>query len=309
MSRLRTEISSALIRMFVKRRSWGPDETALARRARRVFGTPNALLWLYSRGVSIRTVRESSVTGEWLEPDQQGDEPLTMLYIHGGGFVSCTARTHRPITTTLARAGVRVFAVEYRRAPEHRFPYALNDVVAAYRWLVSGGTLAHTISIAGDSAGGGLVLSTLVSLRDAGDPLPACGVMLSPWTDLAGTGKTITSNEKRCAMFFAPNIRDFARAYVGEESPLHPLASPLYADLKGLPPVLLQVGEPELLRDDAVGVHDRITALGGQSTLEIWQDVPHVWHMLAGILPESNQALQGIVRFVREQVKRGARQP
>src|SRR5512135_3418350 len=186
---LRSRFFSLAVRVFIRRRKWGPvgDEQALVRRARRAFGAPRWLRRLRTRDVRIERVRTGAVTGEWVIPRNAGDGVI--LYFHGGAYVACSAGTHRQVTAALARrTGRRVFAFDYRRAPEHRFPAALEDAVAAYHWLLAEAVPPASIALAGDSAGGGLLIATLLYLRDTGDPLPACGVCLSPWTDLAGTG-------------------------------------------------------------------------------------------------------------------------
>ena len=292
--------------MLVRRRRWGKDEQAVARRARRLFGTPLPLQWLRTRGLNVRPVNDSNggegvVRGEWIEPERADDDAV-IFYIHGGGYVSCSAATHRPITASLARlARRRVFSLDYRLAPEHRYPAALDDAVAAYEWLLAHACVApNAISFAGDSAGGGLVLACLLRLRDAGLPLPACAVCFSPWTDLAGTGESQHFNDGRCAMFRTENNHEFALAYLGDASPRDPYASPAYADLAGLPPLLLQVGSTELLLDDARRVHQKIQAAGGRSRLEVYEDVAHCWQMLDGFVPEARAALRQAASFIRE---------
>jgi acetyl esterase/lipase len=305
---------SASVRLLVRRKRWGEDERAVARRARRLFGSPNPFAWLRTRGVRVRPVNENSngvsVRGEWIEPERAGDgsdgsgSGGVIFYIHGGGFVSCSAATHRPITASLARlAGRRVFSLDYRLAPEHRYPAALDDAVAAYNWLLTReGIPASAISFAGDSAGGGLVLASLLRVRDAGVPPPACAVCFSPWTDLAGTGASQRFNDGRCAMFRTGNANECAQVYLGDASPREPYASPAYADLAGLPPLLLQVGSTELLLDDARRVHEKIQAANGSSRLEIYEDVAHCWQMLDGFVPEARAALRQAASFIREHV-------
>lgn len=228
-----------------------------------------------------------------------------MLYVHGGGYVACSAATHRPITAGLARrTHRRILALDYRLAPEHRFPAALDDTVAAYHWLLEQGVAPRALALAGDSAGGGLVLATLVRLRDEGVPLPSCAVCFSPWTDLAGTGASLQRNDGRCAMFRPRNIPDFARAYLASASPLNPYASPVYADLRGLPPLLLQVESTELLLDDARRVHDKVREAGGVSRLEVVDGVFHGWQMLDGFMPEATQALDQASLFMSEPMSR-----
>jgi monoterpene epsilon-lactone hydrolase len=298
--------------MLIRRRSWGADERAVARRARRLFGTPKPFQWLWTLGLNVRPINESidggrAVRGEWIEPERTDDEGV-IFYIHGGGYVSCSAGTHRPITSALARlARRRVFSLDYRLAPEHRYPAALDDVIAAYDWLrTREGIPASAISFAGDSAGGGLVLASLLRLRDEGVALPACAVCFSPWTDLAGEGESHNFNDGRCAMFYAENNDDFARAYLGDASPRQHYASPAYADCAGLPPILLQVGSTELLLDDARRVHRKIQAaheqshLNHKSHLVIYEDVAHCWQMLNCFVPESRAAMLQAASFVRD---------
>lgn len=293
---------NAGIRLLIRRRKWG-DEGALARRARRVLGSPPMLQWLRTRGLSVRRVFvDGGVRGEWLAQEEKGADDKVILYIHGGGYVACSAATHRPITAALARlGGQRVFSLNYRLAPEHRYPAALDDAVAAYEWLLGQqGIPASAISLAGDSAGGGLVLGVLLRARAAGLPLPACAVCFSPWTDLAGAGESRLFNDGRCAMFRPENINEFAPVYLGDASPQDSYASPVYADLGGLPPLLLQVGSTELLLDDARRVHDKIQAAGGASQLEIYDDVAHCWQMLDGLVPEARIALRQAASFIRD---------
>ncbi|HEU4370003.1 MAG TPA: alpha/beta hydrolase [Methylomirabilota bacterium] len=237
--------------------------------------------------------------GEWVAADQSDPDLGVVLYLHGGGYVAGSPATHRPITAALARlARRRVFSLDYRLAPEHRFPAALDDAAAAYRWLLEQGTPASSLVLAGDSAGGGLVLATLLKVREEGWPAPACAACFSPWTDLAATGESARENDGRCAMLRPDSISAFARLYLGDTPPQHPYASPVYADLGGLPPLLLQVGSDELLLDDTRRIHAKIQAAGGPSTLQIFDGVFHGWHVLAPLLPESRQALHQAAHFL-----------
>lgn len=300
MPSLQAQFVSLLIKTFLRRRSWGRDEQELARQARRSFGSPKIYQWFKSRGLQIEIVKENGAFGEWIVPPEATQDGI-IFYIHGGGYVSCSAATHRPITTTLARLSrFRVFSLNYRRAPEHRFPDALDDAVAAYRWLINRGIEPGKIALAGDSAGGGLVLATLLKVRDEKLPLPACAVCFSPWTDMTGESETIQSNDGRCAMFYPENIGEYGRAYLGETSPYEPYASQVFAELNNLPPVLLQVGSTELLLDDSRRIHDKLQAAGGISRLEIFDDVSHCWQMYDGIVPEARIALKQAVDFIRE---------
>ncbi len=288
-----------VVRLVIRRRRWGKDERGVARRARRLFGSPIIYQWLRTRGLSLSPVRAGSVRGEWVAPQNPGEGVI--FYLHGGGYVSCSPATHRPITAALARLSrLRVFAPDYRIAPEDRFPAALDDAVAAYQWLLEQGAPASAVSFAGDSAGGGLVLGLLLRARDRGLPLPACGVCFSAWTDLAGTGASVRDNDGRCAMFRTENIPEFAAIYLGDGSPFDPYASPTHADLSGLPPLLLQVGSTEVLLDDSRRAHEKIQAAKGVSRLEIYDDLFHCWQMLDGIVPEARDALRQAADFIRE---------
>ena len=289
---------TVVIRLLMRRARWGGDAEKLARRARRLFGAPNPLQWVRTRGVTIEPVR-GDVRGEWVTA-ARADQGV-ILYMHGGGYVAGSPATHRPITAALARlTGRRVFSVDYRLAPEHRFPAALDDALAAYRWLLGQGIPPSTLVLAGDSAGGGLVLALALRARDEGLPQPACGICLSPWTDLAGTGESLIANNGLCATFRPENIAEFAQVYLGPVAAKHPYASRLYADLRGLPPLLFQVGSEELLLDDSVRIHEAIRRAGGSSTLQVTGGVFHVWQMLDGFLPEAREALVRVANFLEK---------
>jgi monoterpene epsilon-lactone hydrolase len=296
-------VFSGLIKAALRRRRWGRDEWAVTRRARRVFGAPAPYAAWAARGLRRETVAAEGVRGEWLTPPSP--QPGTILYIHGGGFVSCSPATHRPISAALARlADRRVFSVSYRLAPEHRLPAALEDVVRAYDWLSAG---PHgPIVLAGDSAGGNLVLALACRVRDGGRKAPVALVAFSPWTDLAGRGASVRGNDGRCAMFRPESIRDFAAAAVGRQPLDDPDTSPAYADLSRLPPVLLHVGSTELLLDDSVTVHARIRASGGRSELTVYDDVPHCWQMLAPLVPESTHSLRASAAFITRHLDEAA---
>lgn len=212
--------------------------------------------------------------------------------------------THRPITAALAKlSNMRVFSLDYRLAPEHRFPAALDDTIAAYRWLLNQpGVEPANIAISGDSAGGGLTLALLSSLRSLGLPMPACAVLGSPWTDLTGSGRSGQENDGRCHMFRFENLEQFSSVYLGDASPGDPRASPLFADLSGLCPLLIQVASTEVLLDDSRGVYRKLIDSGGESTLEVYTDVIHAWQMCDGIVPEARVALTSAVAFINAKV-------
>lgn len=235
--------------------------------------------------------------GEWLHPPHL--RPGVIFYVHGGGFVSCSAATHRPIAAALARLTQRrVFSVDYRLAPEARLPAAHEDVMAAYELVMTSGVHASEIALAGDSAGGNLVLSLAVQLRDRGATAPACVAAFSPWTDLTGRSPSVRTNAGRCAMFYPENLQDFAAAALGSQPPDAPDVSPVYADLHDLPPVLLHVGSTELLLDDARRIHDGIRRSNGECVLRVFDDVPHCWQMLYPFVPEATASLRQTAAFI-----------
>jgi monoterpene epsilon-lactone hydrolase len=282
-------------RLVVRRRHWGDGPRAVSARARRVFGAPRPFRWLAASGVRITRVDDGPVHGEWLSVARP-HERFTLLYVHGGGYLSCSPATHRGVTAPLARAlGCRVFAVDYRLAPEAPFPAALEDAVAAYRWLAAGGP---PVALAGESAGGGLVLLIAQQARDRGWPAPLCVASLSPWTDLTGAGASMTGNAGRDVMFHPQNVRAFAAAYLAGAPADDPRASPLHGNAAGLPPVLFQVGDTELLLDDARRMHERILAAGGASRLSVYEGAAHGWHLVGPVLPEARRAVAEIAVFV-----------
>lgn len=289
---------AAGIRALIRREDWG-DEHALARRARRLFGAPAMYGRMRAWGLRIRPAAEPGLRGEWIEPPR--DNGRIILYIHGGGFVSCSAARHRPITTQLARlSGSRVCAVDYPLAPEARYPAGLEAVLEAYRALARSIASPRHLAVAGDSAGGNLALSVLTRARDEGLPMAGAAAVFSPWLDLTGGSPSVQGNNGRCDMFRPRNLPDFARAYLGPSIPPDAWPSPLRESLAGLPPVLFQVGSSELLRDDAVLAHRKIRAEGGQSELQVFDGVFHGWQMLDGLIPEARQALRGAATFLAQ---------
>src|SRR5215472_1892066 len=291
----RGRIATRMVKFVVKRWKKG-DPPTVVRQARRVFGLPNFLTFLYSRHLKIRGI-ESPVRGEWLTADCAGSSGKVLLYLHGGGYVSCSPQTHRPITTTLARlVKCRVFALDYRLAPEHPFPAAVDDASAAFLWLLESGVPAENIALAGDSAGGGLVMATMLRSRQQGRSMPACAVCLSPWANLTGFGKY--RNAGSCSMFNPDDVTTFAKIYLRGASAELPEASPVFADLSGLLPLLIQASSTELLFNDSVLLHEKALRYGVRSTLRIYPGLPHVWQILVGTIPEAKAALEEIASFI-----------
>lgn len=243
------------------------------------------------------------VPGEWVE---SGSEPAAavLLYLHGGGYFACSARTHRPFTTAFAQAGLRVYAPDYRLAPENPFPAGLDDAVAAWHAVRMAAGPSTPMVIGGDSAGGGLALATMLKLRDQGAPLPDAAVLFSPLTDLAGSGQSRRTNNLRCAMFYGSGLARATEFYVAQNGgdPCDPLISPLYADLRGLPPLLIHVGADETLRDDSTELAARARAAGVEVELTLWPVVPHVWQLFHPFVPEGRQSLALAAEFLRNQV-------
>jgi acetyl esterase/lipase len=245
------------------------------------------------------------VPAEWARVNG-GSSNGAMLYFHGGGYCVGSVRTHRLLVGALAQAcGVPVLSLDYRLAPEDPHPAAVDDAVAAYRDLLAQGFAAERLVLAGDSAGGGLTAAALLALRARGLPRPAAGVCLSPWFDLALSGETMTTKVDVDPMCKPPLLAMMAAAYLGGADPRTPGASPLYADLAGLPPMLVQVGTSETLLDDARRFAAHAERAGVRVTLEVWDDMIHVWHAFAMLLPEGQQAIDRIGAFVRAAYEEG----
>lgn len=293
-----SRIISQLCRLIIKRPL--TEEEAILSHLRFTLNSTRLLRRPVPFKARVTPVNDGGVRGEWVE--WKDVSPVgTMLYLHGGGYMACSAETHRPLTLPLARrTGLKTFVPDYRLAPEHRFPAAVDDALAAYRRLLAQGAEPHKLIVAGDSAGGGLTLALLVALRDAGEPLPAAAVCLSPWTDLAATGESLRTNDARCAMFHGCSFAPAARIYLGDESPYHPLASPLYADLTGLPPLQIFASSSETLLDDAVRVAERARDCGVPIDLQVWDDLPHVWPIHYLLMPEARSAVLRMADFVRQ---------
>jgi len=252
---------------------------------------------------TVEPVTAGGVPAEWIVAKGAATD-AAVLYLHGGGYVIGSPRSHRHLAAAVARAaGVACLAPDYRLAPEHPFPAAVDDALAAYRWLLETKRIApRRIVVAGDSAGGGLTVALLLAAREAGLALPGGGVCISPWTDMTASGKSYETKAASDPMVTRQGLGEMTAAYVGKSDPRGPLVSPLFADLRGLPPLLIQVGSEEVLLDDAVGLADRARAAGVEATLEVWEPMIHVWHWFLPWLDEAQAAVEKIGGFVRTRV-------
>ena len=277
-----------------------PRATEIAQRRRdidargREFGLPN--------DVTVEKVSAGGVPAEWTATPG-ADRGSAILYLHGGGYVIGSLDSHRHVAAEAGRAsGVRSLAIDYRMAPEHPFPAAVEDALAAYRFLLDSGIKPGRICIAGDSAGGGLVVATMLAIRGAALPQPACGWCISPWVDLACTGAAWWTTQARSHRAKA-GILEMAGTYLAGADPKSPLASPVYGDLRGLPPLLIQVGSVETLLDDALMLA-RVAALADVYVdLQIWPEMIHVWHQFHPRLAAGRRAIAAAGTFIRSYTK------
>jgi len=249
------------------------------------------------RGVRFSAATLGGVSGEWAESKKSAAGFGALLYLHGGGYAAMSARTHRAITGGFARRGFRVFAPDYRLSPEHQFPAAVDDVTEVWRALRA--QVDGPIFVAGDSAGGGLSVALSMNLRDQRERGPTAACLFSPWTDLAVTGASLTTNRDRDPMQVAGAFRMLAAAYLGEADPRAPLASPIYGDFVGLPPLLIFVGDTEILLDDSRRLAERARLAGVAADLRLYPDMPHAWPLLNMIMPEGGQALDEATAFLQ----------
>ncbi|HEY0973395.1 MAG TPA: alpha/beta hydrolase [Solimonas sp.] len=249
-------------------------------------------------GTRIEPTTLRGVAAEWVS-NHCVDAQRTVLYFHGGGYLVGSPRMYRDLSSRIAQHWkARVAVVDYRLAPEHRFPAATDDCLNAYRSLLEQGIAPERIVIAGDSAGGGLTLATALNIREQGLPAPAALVLFSPWLDLTVDSDSARQIGDDDAMLSVPALLDAGRDYIGDQDPKLPLASPLFADLRGLPPMLVQVGDREILLDDSRRLAERVREVGGELKLEVWPGLFHVWQIFAGKMPEAARALLDAAAFL-----------
>jgi phosphinothricin tripeptide acetyl hydrolase len=268
------------------------ERRAMYDRAERVFTVP--------LDTTVESITAGGRPAEWIRPAGARSD-TALLYLHGGGYVIGSPRSHRHLAEAIARAaGIPCLLPDYRLAPEHPFPAAVDDALAAYRSLIEQRKIAPgSIAIAGDSAGGGLTVVTLLSIRQAGLPMPGAAVCISPWTDLTCSAPSYETKAASDPLVMRPGITDMAKDYLGATDPRTPLASPVFADLRGLPPILIQVGSEEVLLDDATRLAERARAAGVDATLEVWDSMIHVWHWFLPWLDEAQSAVDKIGAHVR----------
>jgi acetyl esterase/lipase len=250
--------------------------------------------------VQCEPVMAASVKAEWITaPGAAADRAI--LYLHGGGYAIGSINTHRALAATLSReAKARVLVIDYRLAPESPHPAAVDDAVTSYRWMLKQGLSPAKIAVAGDSAGGGLTIAMLVALRDAGEKLPACGACLSPWVDLEGIGESVTSKAHVDPMVTKEGLVQLAGLYLAGKDARTPLAAPLYANLSGLPPLLIVVGEREILLDDSSRIAERARKAGVDVTYEPAAGMIHVWQLFAAMLDEGKESLARIGGYINQ---------
>jgi acetyl esterase/lipase len=293
---LRAEVVRAALRMLFKdREDFKPDIATIRRNLKRAeYLVPNP-----PSGTTTARLQAGDAPAVIVAtPKSRNDRHI--LYLHGGGYCYGTPSLYRDFIWRIADATQStVLCVDYRLAPEHPFPAALEDSVAAYRWLLAGGAKPSRLAIMGDSAGGGLAFGSLLKLRDEGDPLPAAAVAMSPWTDLTLSSESVRRNIDADPMLSVGPARTLASWYLGTADARTVYASPLHGSLEGLPPSLIQVGSDEILYDDAVIMAERLRAAGCSAEIETWPRMPHVWQLYARIMPEAQQAIARIGDFAR----------
>jgi acetyl esterase/lipase len=247
---------------------------------------------------SCEPVDAGGVPSEWIVTPEARDDRVLVHY-HGGAYAMGSLATHRGLAVNLSRATrSRVLLPDYRLAPEHPHPAAVEDAAAAYRFVLASGVTPAHVAVSGDSAGGGLAAATLVDLRDAGDALPAAGIFISAWLDLTCSGDSYVERAKQDVMVTRELLEMAAAAYCKGADPRAPTASPLFADLSGLPPLLVQVGTAEVLLDDSRSFAVHAEAAGVDVTLEVAEDMVHVWHTFAAVAPEAREAIERVAAFL-----------
>lgn len=278
-------------------------KTADVRKSRRLFDRIAGLAPVADR-VRVERTSIAGLESEWHSPVTPVDGKV-LLYLHGGAYILGSCLSHRNLVSHMARyAGIRALVPEYRLAPEHRFPSAVEDAAAVYRALLNDGFAPNNIVVSGDSAGGGLTMAMLLTLRDAGDPMPAAAFLLSPWLDLTTSGESMQTRREQDPWFHEDDIDLVARYYCSEDQLGHPLVSPVFADLRGMPPVHVQVGDDEILLSDATRLAHGLREAGSDVQIDVYDDMWHVFQMFVQIVPESRDALKTLCRAMQEELSK-----
>lgn len=271
-------------------------------RVRRSMESRRLLPSFLPRGLRIEGSRDPHLKGEWHTPADIAPR-RTLLYLHGGAFIAGTPRSFRPLAGWIAaRSRARLLTLDYRLAPEHQFPAALDDAVGAVRALYALGVDHQALGIVGDSAGGALTLATLLALREAGEPLPAAAALISPLTDLAGTGESLRTNAETESLLSTRHAGQLSRMYAGQMALEHPLVSPLYAELRGLPSLLIHASDSEMLFDDSRRLAEKAKAAGIAVEFTVWPDQMHDFHASVPLTPESRLAVKGVGAYFARRI-------
>lgn len=251
-------------------------------------------------GVSYEDVDCNGVSAVYVTPENVDNDNI-ILYFHGGGYAMGSIETHKPLVGRITKASAtKALLIDYRLAPENPFPSGLEDAMNSYKWLLNGeGYTPDRIVFAGDSAGGGMTMASLLKLKNDGGPLPKAGICLSAWLDLKATGDSATSKAKEDPMIDLQSVKEWALMYAPKEKLDDPLVSPLYGDLSGLPSLYLQVGSAELLLDDSTRLAEKAKQAGVEVDIEVWDDMIHVWQAFGNYIPESVPAIEKIGKYIR----------
>lgn len=292
-------VRSRIVYLLLKYQASKADKTATLQQRRAILEEGARHLPM-ARHVDVERTTVENIAAEWLRPVGATDN-RAVLYLHGGAFTMGSCTTHRALASRIAVAShTPVLLPEFRLAPEYPFPAALEDVVATYRWLIEQGIPPQKMIIAGDSSGGGLAIALAVLLREKDVPLPAAIACLSPWADLELTGESLTTRAQVDPLCSLEESRYHASFYTGKHDARAPLVSPIYADLHNLPPILIQVGDREILLSDATRLTERARKDGVDAELEVWDGMWHVWHLFAKYVPEGQRAIDRMGAFIRK---------
>jgi monoterpene epsilon-lactone hydrolase len=301
MASVQADAAKQMIREFRDAALGNPDAVAPTLEQQRL-GAEAAMAGTSTRPDDIDVVDfelPGGIPAQWVTP-RGADESRVLLYLHGGGYVILSMHSHTNLVAHIASAaGCRALNVDYRLAPEHAHPAAVDDALASYRWLLDQGTLPGNIAVSGDSAGGGLTMALLLAIRDAGLAQPSAAVPMSPWVDLEGIGESMTTKAGDDLMVNASALKEMADHYLQGADPRQATASPIYGDLRGIAPLYIQVGGEETLLDDSTRLATRAAHAGVAVRLDVFPEMQHVFQSFAGVLPESDDAIARIGEFLR----------